>query len=157
MSYFEAGFTTLGAAANAPLLAIVNSGGAGKPRMRIVEIGFTTNAATLSAVELVRLATLGTAAGTPTPGQSTDDLDTTVPVGQLVAGWSVAPTLPASPVPFRPFVASAVAGAGAIWTWPADRPIIVSPAASGVSGGLALWNFGSGAASALSGWVVWSE
>lgn len=151
MSYFEASFQASGVAAGAAFCGLLNPAAAGKPRLRLVELTFTTNAATLSQVGLVRALTLGTPSLT-LAGQPTDDLDTTVPVGGIVTGWSAQPTIAGTPAYLRQFVAAAVAGAGIPWSWPGDRPLVVSP-----GGGLLLWNFGGSAGSALSGYAVWEE
>ena len=152
MSYFEAAVQTTGAAAGAAFCMLQNTGATGKGRMRLRELGLTTNAGTLSSVGLIRAATVGTTSGSPTPGQVTDDLDTTTPLGQIVIGWSVAPTIAGTPLYLRQFVAAAVQGSGIVWTWPIEAPLVVSPTA-----GLLLWNFGGGAGSALSVYARWEE
>ena len=154
---FRVAFQTSGAGAGTAFAMLQNTGAVGKPKMRLLELGITTNAATLSQIGLIRAATVGTPSGTALVGQPDDDSDTTAPVGQVVTSWSAQPTIAGTPVYLNELVAAAVQGSGTIWTFPSDRPIVVSPAATGVTGGLLLWNFGAGAASALSCYAVWGE
>ena len=147
---FEVAVQTSGAAAASPICVLQNTAATGGPRLRLKEFGLTTNAATLSQVGLVRSTSLGLVSGTPAAGQPTDDRDPTVPVGSIATGWTTPPSVGSGFL--REFVAAAVQGSGVVWTWPADRPLVVSP-----GGGLVLFNFGSGFASALSAYAVWEE
>lgn len=149
---FEVAIQAPSAAAGSPICMLQNTGAPGSARIRLAEFGLTTNAATLSQVGLVRALTIGTPSGIPAPGQPDDDLDTTVPVGKLVNGWSIAPTIAGTPYYLRQLVAAAQQGSGIVWTWPSDRPIVISP-----GDGLLLWNFGSGNSSALTVYAAWEE
>lgn len=149
---FEVAIQAPSAAAGSPICMLQNTGSTGQPRLRLLELGLTTNAATLSQVGLVRAISLGTPSGVPAPGQVDDDLDNQVAVGKMVNGWSIAPTIAGTPYYLRQIVAAAQQGSGIVWTWPADRPLVVSPGA-----GLILWNFGSGNTSALTVYAAWGE
>ena len=107
-------------------------------------------AATLSALGLVRASATGTSSGTPPVGQPLDDRENQTSLCSLATARSAAPT--AGTIYLRQFQAAAVQGSGVIWTWPADAPLVVDAASQ-----LLLWNFGVGAASALSVYFRWRE
>ena len=150
MAVYEVAVQTTAAAAGAPFLAFQNLAPASGVRASIFEIGIATNAATLSALGLVRASATGTSSGTPPVGQPLDDRENQTSLCSLATAWSAAPT--AGTIYLRQFQAAAVQGSGVIWTWPADAPLVVDAASQ-----LQLWNFGVGAASALSVYFRWRE
>lgn len=117
-------------------------------KARIYEMGAFCNAATASSFGVIRssntpvasTSTVG-AAEDPLSGASTVNVDT---------AWSTAPTVGTSFL--RGFVSQATIGAGVIWTWPLNAPLVID-----VSSWLVLWNFGAGAGSALTFYAKWDE
>ncbi len=106
------------------------------------------NAATASSIGLIRpsnspvatTSVLGLAENTADPA-STVNIDT---------AWSTVPTIGTSFL--RKITLPATIGAGMLFQFPADKPLIVP-----VSSFLVLWNFGVGAGSVLNGYVKWME
>lgn len=147
---FEVAVQSAAAAAGNAYCMLQNTDAAGGRAMQLVECGFTTNAATLSSVGLIRAATLGTVSGTPSPGQTVVAYDVTTSKGNVATTWSAAGTLAATPYYFRQFVAAAVQGSGVIWSNPDGWEIPPG-------GALFLWNYGAGAGSALSAYFRWRE
>ena len=76
MAVYEASVQTTAAAAGAAFLAFQNTAAALGVRAQIFEIGVATNAATLSALGLVRASVNGTASGTPPVGHPLDPAET---------------------------------------------------------------------------------
>ncbi len=150
MAVYEASVQTTAAASGAAFLAFQNAAAAAGVRAQIFEIGIATNAATLSALGLVRAASNGTASGTPLVGQPLDPAETQTAQCSLATAWSAAPT--AGSYYLRQFQAAAVQGSGVIWTWPPDAPLVVAQASQ-----LLLVNFGISAGSALSVYMRWKE
>lgn len=146
---FEAGARGVAAAAGAAYASIQCGANV---RMRVREIGVFLSAATLSPVGLGHPANEATppVASSTVAGQPIDQQDAIASVGALGLAWSTAPTAPS--VFMRRVQVPAVAGAGLIWTWPADAPLIVKP-----SGWLVLWNFGASAGAAPDFYVKWEE
>jgi hypothetical protein len=118
-------------------------------RARIREIGVSSSAATLSSLGLIRSATIGTTS-TTTIGQAQEPGEA---AGTVLIGtaWSSAPTISTN-VYLRRFAIPATAGAGVIWTWPYDAPLVVP-----VSASILLWNFGAAAGAACDVYWVWEE
>jgi hypothetical protein len=141
------GFTSAAAAASACYAVLQNVDTSPGQRLRLYEVGFTTNANTLAAVGLayVTPSNLGTPSGSPGLLTADDDLDTIVSKASVATAWSVAP------VPLttykRMFQCGAVQGAGYVWSFP--EGLVVSPTA-----GYALVNFGVGSGPSLSGWFA---
>ena len=146
---FECGVTGA-AAASAAAYATIES--AANVRMRVREIGFFLSAATASSLGLGHPANEGTppVASTTAAGQPLDQQDGIAAVGVLGTAWSTAPTAPT--VYMRKINLPAVIGAGVIWTWPADNPLIIKP-----SGWIVLWNYGAAAGAAPNVYVKWEE
>lgn len=146
---YEAGFRGAAAAAAASYATFQMGANV---RGRVREIGFFLSAATLSPLMLGHPANEATppVASTTIAGQAIDQQDGVASVGLVGTAWSTAPTAPT--VPMRRITLPAVAGAGIIWTWPADAPLIVKP-----SGWIVLWNFGGSAGAAPDGYVKWEE
>lgn len=144
MALYSCSVTTPAAASGAAFAAIR---AAASDRVRVTEIGGFLNAATASSVQLVRAATNGTTSTTVVP-QANDPADASA-TSLVATAWSAAPTISTN-VPLRRVVLPATAGNGWIWVFP--QPIIVASTAD-----LLLWNFGGGAASALSLYVVIDE
>lgn len=145
MPYYSVGFATVAAASGAAYGTLHTSA---SYRALITEIGLACNAATASPVGL------GVPANTPVAttsllGQAENRGDPASTVNFDTA-WSTAPTVPANFL--RKFGLPATIGAGLIWTWPPDRPLVLA-----VSQWIVLWNFGGSAGSVLNGYMKWLE
>lgn len=143
--FYEVGVRGV-AAASAAAYATLHTGAA--QRCKIREIGVALSAATLSPIGLGRPANTP-AASTSTLGQALDPNDVAATVNADTA-WTTAPTAPS--IFIRRFQLPAVAGAGLIWTWPAEKPLVLN-----VSSWLVLWNFGGSAGAAPDIYVAWEE
>ncbi len=143
--YYEVGVRGIAAATGAAYATLHT--GAGQ-RAKIREIGIALSAATLSSIGLGRPANTPVAT-TSALGQALDPNDVAATVNADTV-WSTAPTAPS--VFVRRFVLPAVAGAGLIWTFPADAPLVLN-----VSSWLVLWNFGASTAAAPDLYVKWEE
>lgn len=142
---FSIGAQSAVALAGAAYCALQNIDAVPGQRLRVYEVGFTTNSNTLASVGLAMIAAgnLGTPSGTPIVLTADDDADLTKVMASIATTWSVAPTLPT--VYKRPFSAGAVQGSGYVWQFPDG--LILSPTA-----GLALVNFGVATGPSLSVW-----
>lgn len=145
-SLYSVGFATPAAAAGAAY-GTIHTGA--NIRGRIREIGLFVNAATASSVQLIRPANTPVAS-TSILGQADDPADPASTINFDTA-WSTAPTISTN-VPLRKGMIPAAIGNGLIWTWSADKPLVLN-----VSSWLVLWNFGAGAGSVLNGWATWEE
>lgn len=148
---FEVGnITTLTTAtAGAPLCAIRAPA---TETCRLRELGVTLVAATSTLLGLARATTVSVTPGTTTAGQAKHPL---APVsGTLtVSSWGTVPVISASY--FRQIVLPAAIGAGFIWTWPADDPLIVG---NGVAiGEICLANLVAVACSLFRYYAVWED
>ena len=118
---FEAGniSTLVTATANAPLVAIRAPAA---ERCALRELGVTLLAATSTLLGLARATTVSVTPGTTIAGQNKNPLS---PVSGtlLVSSWGPVPVIPANY--FRQSALPGAIGAGFIWTWPADDPLIV--------------------------------
>src|SRR5260221_19573 len=117
MAGYELGVLTVAAAAGAAYCTIHTGA---TTDMRIYEIEVATTAGTLSPVGL------GVPANTPVAttselGQAQDASSAAATVNVDTA-WSTAPTAPAHFL--RRFSIPATNGAGFIWTWPDNRPLL---------------------------------
>ncbi len=140
MARFSQGFRTT-ATQNAVLELI---GGAGS-RARLVELGLTLGAQTLTPVGLGYPAAIGVTPTTPVTFLSEAD-NATLAVTSALA-WATPPTVPSY------FYRRATLGLGndeVVWTWPAGGGLLLLPATS-----LVLWLFAVGAA--LDGWAVFEQ
>jgi hypothetical protein len=146
MAKYQVSVTTPAAAASAAF-ATIRAGASS--RVRLLELGVFTNAATATSVALTR-ATNTFVPTTSIIGQPYDTGDPTS-IANVDTAWSTAPTVTIANS-LRRIALPATIGAGVIWTF--DPMFAVGPA--GV-GGLVLWNFGSGAGSALNVYAVWEE
>jgi len=118
---YEAGniSTLVTATANAPLVAIRAPV---TERAAIREIGVTLIAATSTLLGLVRATTVSVTPGTTIAGQNLNPLSPASGT-LLVSSWATAPVIPATYM--RQIVLPAAIGAGFIWSWPADDPLVV--------------------------------
>jgi hypothetical protein len=146
MALYEVAVATPAAAAGAAYCDIRTAAGA---RAEIREIGAVCNAATASAIGLIRPATVGTAT-TTTAGQPEDPADTAA-TAVIGTAWSSAPTI--GTIYLRRFGTAAQIGAGIVWSWWAARRGLIIP----ISSSVILWNYGGGAGSVLQVWAVWEE
>lgn len=143
---FELGIRGIAAAAGAAY-ATVHTGSAQRARIR--EIGFFVSAATLTPVGLGRPANTPVAT-TSVLGLVVDPADPTASTINIDTAWSTAPTAPTNFL--RRAQVPATAGAGLIWSWPADQPLVI-PA----SAWLVFWNFSASAGAAPDIYVVYEE
>lgn len=119
-------------------------------RARIREISIFTSAATLSSVGLIRPNNTPVAT-TSSLGQALDPADAASTVN-IDTAWSTAPTIAATPLYHERSAIPAVSGAGLIWTWPPDAPLVVA-----VSSWIVIWNFGGSAGAACDIRFKWDE
>ena len=122
-------------------------------RLRILEIGISVAVAPTTAplFQISRAtATLGTAS-TSLTGVAVDPNDATG-TGILESAWSSGPTINTTYT--RMFGLPASAGAGFIWTWPIDSPLILP-----VSNGLQITNANASGATTgtFAAYVLWDE
>jgi hypothetical protein len=144
MARYSAAVTTPAAAAGAAF-ATIHSVATDRPR--ILEIGAFCNAATASSLQLIRPNNTPVAS-TSVLGQAEDPADPAA-TANVDTAWSTAPTI-GSNIPLRRALLPATAGAGVIWVF--QNGLFIP-----VSSWLVLWNYGAGAGSALSLYVVWDE
>jgi hypothetical protein len=149
MPFYEIAFTTTATANGAPLAAIR----APTNTVRIWEIGWFCNAATVGQVTLFRNTNASYAASTSTSvGQAIDIACSHAATGLVDTAWSAAPTI-TSASRLRRAQAPAVIGAGIVWTW--RTGLIVRTATA--TDNLVLWNESGGAISVLNGYVTFEE
>lgn len=117
-------------------------------RIQVREIGVFCNAATTSAVGLIRPATEGTSSATAVPvaGDPANGAAGAV----LESAWTVAPTVGTN-VYLRRAQLPAAIGAGVIWTFPPGELVIA------VSTGIMLWNFSGVTNSVLQLYMTFEE
>lgn len=145
MATYSLGVVTPAAASGAAYATIHTGAGL---RCKILELGAFVNAATASSVGLIRPSNTPVAS-TSVLGLAEDPADPASTVNVDTA-WSTAPTVGTAFL--RRFVAAATIGSGVIWTWPADKPLVIP-----VSSYLVVWNYGVGAGSALSLYVKYTD
>jgi hypothetical protein len=144
-SFYTNGFSTPAAAAGAPY-ATIHTGSTLVAEIR--EIGIFLNAATSSSIGLIRAAN-SPVASTSQLGQA-QDASRPASTVNVDTAWSTAPTI--GSIYLRKVTLPATAGAGLIWTWMPDEPLVIS-----VSSWLVIWNYGGSAGSVLNGYVTWLE
>jgi hypothetical protein len=140
MARFSQGFRTT-ATQNAVIEFL---GGAGS-RARLVELGLSLVAQTLTPVGLGYPAALGVTPTTPVTILS--EADNATLAGTSALAWATPPTVPTY------FYRRASLGLGndeITWSWPKDGGLLLLPATS-----LVLWLFALGAA--LDGWAVFEQ
>lgn len=116
-------------------------------RARILEIGFTLNAATASIIGLGRPAAIGVTPTSPVDFQPEDPGDPTVASQvQSALAWGTGPTVPTNFL--RRVGLPATIGVGWVWTFP--RGLVIP-----VSSSIILWNLATG--SALNAYAVLDE
>jgi len=132
-------------AANAAfeLMASANFG------FRLVEIGFTQNAANASVYGLGKSATAGGTPTTPVTVLAEDIGNTTVGNSNTALAWTTGPVAPTAF--YRRVSVPALVGAGIIWTFPRGLTVLKA-----ITQTLVLWNI-AGPTSALDAWVVVDE
>lgn len=145
MSWYTVGAATVAPATGAPY-ATIHTGSS--YRAQIVEIGVACNAATASSLGLIRASNTPVAT-TSLLGQAENPADPASTVNFDTA-WSTAPTIGSNYL--RRFGLPATVGAGVIWTWSPDKPLVIP-----ISSWLVLWNFGGSTASILQAYVKWLE
>lgn len=121
-------------------------------RMAIREIGVTLQAATSTRLGLARASAVSV---TPTGNFAGQNKNPGSPASgsTLVTGWTTIPT--AAGTPFRRITLPAAIGAGYIWTWPADDPLIVGLGSAIAE--ICLNNLVAVAPSLFDFWCVWED
>ena len=145
MAVYSLGFTSVAPLTGAPY-ATFHTGSS--YRMQILELAVFCNAATASSVGLIRPSN-SPVASTSVLGLAENPADPASTVNVDTA-WSTVPTIGTSYL--RKITLPATIGAGMLYQFPADKPLIVP-----VSSFLVLWNFGAATASVLNGYVKWME
>lgn len=147
---FEASATSIIVAATAT--PIISLRAPATERMALRELGVTLQAATSTRLGLARATVVS---ATPTgnfAGQAKNPLAPNS-ASTLVTGWTTIPT--AGGTPFRRITLPAAIGAGFIWTWPADDPLIVG---NGVAiGEICLVNLVAVAPALFDFYAVWED
>ena len=145
--YEVAALTTL-TAASVPFATLVAGASS---RMRILEIGITLATAVASDIALAKSATATT---TPTKilGQQVDAADIAA-IGSLAIAWSTIGT--ANSISMRRIQFPATIGAGVIWTWPDNDPLILAAPAATTE--LMFVNRGGGVCGTFTIYVAWRE
>jgi hypothetical protein len=141
MARFAQGFRTT-ATSNAVLEII----GAANTRVRVVEIGLTPQAATLTPIGIGYAAAQGITPTAPVTLLSESDNSTTTITTALA--WATPPTVPT--YFYRRCTLPAVVGFSIVWTWPIGYGLVLNPSTS-----LVVWLFAVG--SAIDGWCVIEE
>lgn len=150
MRYEAGNVSTLATAtANAPLVAIRAPA---TERAALRELGVTLVAATSTLLGLARATTVSVTPGTTIAGQNKHPL-ASVSGTLLVSSWATAPVIPANYL--RQIVLPAAIGAGFIWTWPADDPLLVGNGAA--IGELVLANLVAVAPSLFRYYAIWED
>src|SRR5690349_5650678 len=123
---FEAGnvSTLTTATADAPLVAIRAPA---TEIGRLLELGITLDAATVTKLGLARATTVSVTPGTTKPGRNVHkgapDSGTL-----LVSSWGTVPVISTNYL--RHVILPGAIGAGVVWTWPADRPLEIGDGAN---------------------------
>lgn len=117
---FEAGATSVLVAATATPIVAMRA--PATEQMKLRELGIFLQAATATRLGLVRATVVSV---TPTGNFAGQNKNPGSPASgsTLVTGWTTIPT--AAGTPFRRVSLPAAIGAGIIWTWPADDPLII--------------------------------
>lgn len=149
MRYEASATSIIVAAAATPIVAFRTPA---TERMAIREIGVTLQAATSTRLGLVRASVVSV---TPTGNFAGQNHTPGAPAsgGTLVTGWTTIPT--AGGTPLKRITLPAAIGAGFIWTWPADDPLIVGLGSAIAE--LCLNNLVAVAPSLFDFWVVWED
>jgi len=101
---------------------------------RVLEYGFTQNAATAGVFGLGTPAANGITPTSPVTGLAEDQGDTTTGATTSALAWGTGPTVPANF--FRRISCAATIGVGTIWTFPRGLKKLKGPPAAGT---LVLW------------------
>lgn len=121
MARFEAAnlSSLVTASADAPLVAIRAPA---TEVGRLLELGITLDAATVTKIGIARATVVSVTPATTKPGRNTvpgaPDSATV-----LVSSWATPPTISTNYL--RQIIIPASVGAGVVWTWPADRPLLI--------------------------------
>lgn len=147
---FEASATSVLVAATAtPIVALRCPA---TERMALRELGITLQAATSTRLGLARASVVSV---TPTGNFAGQNKIPGAPAGgsTLVTGWTTIPT--AAGVPLRRVTLPAAIGAGVVWTWPADDPLVIGLGSAIAE--LCINNLVAVAPSLFDFWVVWED
>lgn len=147
---FEASATSVLVAATAtPIIALRAPA---TERMALRELGVTLQQATSTRLSLVRATVVS---ATPTGNFAGQNKHAGGPASgsTLVTGWTTIPT--AAGTPLRRITLPAAIGAGFIWTWPADDPLIVGLGSAIAE--LCLVNLLAAVPALFDFWAVWED
>lgn len=148
MARYEIGFQSAAAAASAAYCAFR----APTRNSRLMEMGLSCNAATLSNVSLIRNTAAGYAANVSSSvGQAENPIDA-AGTSLVDSGWTTPPTVTVASR-MRRYALPATAGAGLIWVFQ-NGVWVRNATALDI---LVVWNEGAGAGSVLNGYCVWEE
>lgn len=148
MARYSIGFQSAAAAASAAYAAFR----APTRNSRLIELGLACNAATASAISLLRNTAGGYAASTSSSvGQQENPADA-AGTSLVDSAWTTAPTITAASRMRRGQLPATI-GAGLIWVF-TNGLWVRSATATDI---LVLWNEGGSAGSVLNGWAVWEE
>jgi hypothetical protein len=147
---FEAGATSIIVAATAT--PIVAFRAPATERMALREIGVFLQAATSTRLGIARATVVS---ATPTGNFAGQNKVPGAPASgsTLVTGWTTIPT--AGGTPYRRITLPAAIGAGYIWTWPADDPLIVGLGSA--IGEICLVNLVAVAPSLFDFYAIWED
>lgn len=99
-------------------------------RAYVTEIGVSVAVAGASpSVGLIRANAVGVTPTSPKTAQAEDTAALATGVTSAVA-WGTQPTLPGTPIYFRRVALPATLGAGWVWTWPSDGPLVIPVSAA---------------------------
>lgn len=147
---FEASATSIiVAAAATPIVALRCPA---TERMALRELGITLQAATSTRLGLARASVVSV---TPTGNFAGQNKQPGAPASgsTLVTGWTTIPT--AGGTPLRRVTLPAAIGAGIVWTWPADDPLIVGLGSAIAE--LCINNLAAVAPSLFDFWAIWED
>jgi hypothetical protein len=120
-------------------------GGTGSERVRLVELGITLNAQTLSVLGLGYPGAVGVTPSTPVTLLCDSDTATTTVTDAV--GWATPPTAPTSGFYFRRATVPLAQNFPLVWTWPKGEGLLLLPSTS-----IVLYLLAAG--SVLDGWWV---
>lgn len=149
MAIFSLAQRTSGVATNTAAQEIIPGA---SNAFRLLEYGFTLNAATASGYGLGTPAANGVTPTSPVTGLAEDAGDTTAGATTSALAWGTGPTAPSNY--FRRISCAATIGVGTIWTFPRGIKKLKGPASPGT---LVLFNFTAGSNSVVDCWWVVDE
>jgi len=149
MRYEAAATSVIVAATATPIVALRAPA---TERMALREIGIFLQAATVTRLSLVRATVVS---ATPTGNFAGQNKQAGAPASgcTLVTGWATIPT--ASGTPLRRVTLPGAIGAGVIWSWSADDPLIVGQGSAIAE--LCINNLVAAAPSLFDFYAIWED